>query len=74
MATFIHHLKSKNYQNRTVGLIENGSWAPMAAKIMKEELSSLKNITFSDTVVTIKSSLKEADMEQLNSLAENLTK
>lgn len=74
MATFIHHLKSKNYQNRTVGLIENGSWAPMAAKIMKEELSSLKNITFSDTVVTIKSSLKESDAEQLNSLAENLIK
>lgn len=74
MATFIHHLKSKNYQNRTIGLIENGSWAPMAAKIMKEELSSLKNITFSDTVVTIKSSLKESDAEQLNSLAENLIK
>lgn len=74
MATFIHHLKSKNYQNRTVGLIENGSWAPMAAKIMKEELSSLKNITFSDTVVTIKSSLKESDAEQLSSLAENLIK
>lgn len=74
MATFIHHLKSKNYQNRTIGLIENGSWAPMAGKIMKEELSALKHITFADTLVTIKSSLKEVDMEQLNSLAENLTK
>ena len=74
MAIFIHHLKSKNYQNRTIGLIENGSWAPMAGKIMKEELSALKHITFADTLVTIKSSLKEVDMEQLNSLAENLTK
>ncbi len=74
MATFIHHLKSKNYQNRTVGLIENGSWAPMAGKIMKEELAALKNITFVDTLVTIKSSLKESDAEQLSSLAENLIK
>ncbi|MBR3913445.1 MAG: FprA family A-type flavoprotein [Alphaproteobacteria bacterium] len=69
MESFIHHLKSKNFQNRTVALIENGTWAPMAAKKMAEELSRLKNITVLPEKVTIKSAFKKADIEQLEQLA-----
>lgn len=69
MESFIHHLKSKNFQNRTVALIENGTWAPMAAKKMAEELSGLKNITVLPEKVTIKSAFKKADIEQLEQLA-----
>lgn len=69
MESFIHHLKSKNFQNRTVALIENGSWAPIAAKKMAEELSELKNITVLPEKVTIKSAFKKADTEQLEQLA-----
>ena len=72
METFINHLKSKNYQNRTVAFIENGSWAPMAAKKMKEELSSLKNIIFKEHTVTIKSSVKKEDLNQIETLANKL--
>ena len=69
MESFIHHLKSKNFQNRTVALIENGTWAPMAAKKMAEELSGLKGITVLPEKVTIKSAFKKADIEQLEQLA-----
>ena len=69
MESFIHHLKSKNFQNRTVALIENGTWAPMAAKKMAEELSGLKGITVLPEKVTIKSAFKKADTEQLEQLA-----
>lgn len=69
MESFIHHLKSKNFQNRTVALIENGSWVPMAAKKMAEELSELKNITVLPEKVTIKSAFKKANTEQLEQLA-----
>lgn len=72
METFINHLKSKNYQNRTVAFIENGSWAPMAAKKMKEELSSLKNIIIKEHTVTIKSSVKKEDLNQIETLANEL--
>lgn len=72
MESFIAHLKSKNYQNRTVGLIENGSWAPMAAKKMRSELEGLKNITFLNQTVTIKSALKRSDTAQLEALADEL--
>ena len=74
MATFMHHLKSKNYQNRTVGFIENGSWAPLSAKIMKKEMSMLKNITLIDEHVTIRSALKTEDVEKLEALADKLLK
>lgn len=74
MATFMHHLKSKNYQNRTIGFIENGSWAPMAASVMKKEMGSLKNITLIEDHVTIKSALKKADVEKLEALADQLLK
>lgn len=72
MESFIAHLKSKNYQNRKVAFIENGSWAPMAAKKMKAEMENLKNLIFMDTVVSIKSAMKDADVKQLESLADEL--
>ena len=74
METFIAHLKAKTYQNRTVGFIENGSWAPIAAKKMREEMEGLKNIRFIEEKVTIKSSVKEADDVQFEKLAEALLK
>ena len=74
METFINKLKSKNYQNRTVAFIENGSWAPMAAKKMFDMMSGLKDIKFLDEKVTIKSALKTSDMPQLEKLASALLK
>lgn len=72
MGTFMNRLKSKNFQNRTVGFIENGSWAPMAGKKMMDEMSALKNIKIIENKVTIKSALKEADIIQLENLADAL--
>ncbi len=72
MESFIAHLKSKNYQNRKVGFIENGSWAPIAAKKMRAELEGLKNITFMNNTVSIKSAMKEADIKQIEALADEL--
>lgn len=72
MKQFIDHLTERNFQNRTVGLIENGSWAPLAAKIMKEKLSCCKNITWLDTTVKILSSVKQETVEQLETMAEEL--
>lgn len=72
MESFIAHLKSKNYQNRKVAFIENGSWAPMAAKKMRAEMEELKNLTFLNMVVSIKSAMKEADIKQLEALADEL--
>ena len=72
MRTFINHLTERNFSNRTVGLIENGSWAPLAAKVMRSMLESCKNLTFTDTTVKILSALNEDSAEQLNRLAEEL--
>ncbi|MCM1143278.1 MAG: FprA family A-type flavoprotein [Blautia sp.] len=72
MESFLAHLKSKNYQKRTIGLIENGSWAPMAGRIMKESLSQLKEITILEPVVTMKSTLNETSQAQLEELAQAL--
>ena len=72
MESFINHLKSKNYQNRKVGFIENGSWAPIAAKKMRDEMENLKNITFLSNKVTIKSAMKKTDIQQLEVLADEL--
>ena len=72
MESFIAHWKSKNYQNRKVGFIENGSWAPIAAKKMRAELEGLKNITFMNNTVSIKSAMKEADIKQIEALADEL--
>ena len=70
--SFINHLKSKNYQNRKVAFIENGSWAPMAAKKMRAEMEGLKEITFMEPVITIKSAMKKVDLTQLETLAKTL--
>ena len=74
MKAYIHHLTERNFQNRTIGLIENGSWAPMAAKIMKGMFDNSKNITFTDTTVKILSSLNDDSKAQVNALAEELCK
>lgn len=70
---FLYHLKIKNYQSRRVALIENGTWAPMAGKKMKEYFEGMKNITLCDTVVTVKSTLNETSAEQLKALADELS-
>lgn len=70
---FLYHLKIKNYQSRKVALIENGTWAPMAGKKMKEYFEGMKNITLCDTVVTVKSTLNETSAEQLKALADELS-
>lgn len=72
MQEFIHHLTERNYQNRVVGLMENGSWAAQAAKVMKRMLENSKNITFTDTTVTIKSALSDESMEQIENMANEL--
>jgi len=73
MRTFIDHLTERNYQNRKVGLIENGSWAPTAAKTMQKMLENGKNIQFCNTIVQIKSALDSKSTDALNALAKELT-
>lgn len=73
MRTFIEHLTERNYQNRTVGFIENGSWAPLAAKTMKSMLEKSKKLTLLEPVVTIKSALNEESTEKLKELASALS-
>lgn len=72
MREFIDHLTERNYQNRTIGLIENGSWAPLAAKIIKDEFEKSKNITWLDKTVKIMSSLSSENMDQLEAMADEL--
>lgn len=72
MEAFLCHLKSKAYQNRRVGMIENGSWAPSAARTMRAALESMKNVSVCDTVVTVKSVMKAADTEKMESLADEI--
>ena len=72
MEDFLHHLKAKRYQKRTVALIENGSWGPMAAKCMRGILGEMKDITVLDDVVTIKSSMKPENVAQMRELAEKI--
>ncbi|MBQ8747131.1 MAG: flavin reductase [Clostridia bacterium] len=74
MREFIDHLTERNFQNRTVALIENGSWAPLAAKVMKEMLEKQKNITYTDTTVHILSALNEESLKQIDTLAGELCK
>ena len=74
MRTFIDHLTERNFSNRTVAFIENGSWAPMAAKIMKEMLSNSKNLTFADTSVKILSALNDESRSELDALADELSR
>ena len=72
MKTFIHHLTERAYQNRTIGLIENGSWAPIAAKVMRKMFEGSKNITFTDTTVKIFSALSDENRAQIEALASEL--
>ena len=72
MQEFINHLTERNYQGRTIGFIENGSWAPLAAKTMKSMLEGCKDICFAENTVTIKSSLNEQSNAQLEALAKEL--
>lgn len=70
MENFLNRLKSKAYQNRTVGILENGSWAPSAGRVMKAALEGMKNITIVEPEVTIKSTMKPEDMKNMEALAE----
>lgn len=74
MQNFIDHLTARNYQGRTVGMIENGAWAPMAAKVMKKMLETSKNLTYTDTTVTVKCALNDASRVQIDALADELCK
>ena len=68
------HLTERNYQNRTIGLMENGSWAPLAAKVMAKMLEGSKNLTFTDTTVKIMSALSDESRAQIEAMAEELCK
>ena len=72
MKEFIHHLTDRNFQNRTIGLIENGSWAPLAAKVMRNMFAGSKNLTFTDTTVRILSALNDESKAQVEAMAEEL--
>ena len=74
MKTFIHHLTERNYQNRTVAFVENGTWAPMAAKVMKGMLEKSKNLTYTENTVKILSALSEESRAQIDALAKELCK
>lgn len=74
MQSFIDHLTARNYQGRTIGMIENGAWAPMAAKVMKKMLETSKNLTYTDTTVTVKCALNDASRAQIDALADELCK
>ncbi|MBO7724283.1 MAG: FprA family A-type flavoprotein, partial [Paludibacteraceae bacterium] len=72
MHDFLHHLQIKNFQNRKVGIIENGSWAPCAARVMKEMLQTMKSIEIAEPTVTIRSRMKEEDLPRLEELANEM--
>ena len=70
MHDFLHHLQIKTYQNRRVGIIENGSWAPCAGRVMKEMLGAMKDIEIVEPMVTIRSRMKQADIPAMEALAD----
>lgn len=72
MEDFLNHLKAKNFQNRTIALIENGSWGPVAGKKMKEHLEGMKNISIMEPVITIRSTMSDANLEQMKELAQQI--
>ncbi|MCI7796507.1 MAG: flavin reductase [Lachnospiraceae bacterium] len=74
MKEFINHLTERGYKNRTIGLMENGSWAPLAAKVMRGMLEGCKNLTFTDTTVKIMSALNAENREQIEAMADELCK
>ena len=71
MEHFLNGLKERNYQNKKVAIIENGTWAPNSAKCMKEILGTMKNIEIVEPIVTIKSTMKESNILELENLANN---
>ena len=73
MGSFLHHLKAKNYCNRKIGLVENGSWAPVAAKKMQEIITEMKNISLAEKKVTILSTLNETTEKELENLAKEMS-
>ena len=72
MHDFLHHLKLKNYQNRKVAIVENGSWAPTAGRIMRTMLESMKNVGIVEPLVTIRSRMKDSDLPEMEKLVGNL--
>ena len=72
MKEFIHHLTERNFQNRTIGLMENGTWTPVAARVMAKMLENSKNLTFTNTTVKIFSALNDASRSQIDALADEL--
>ena len=74
MKEYIHHLTERNYQNRTVAFVENGSWAPVAGKVMAKMLEGSKNLTFAENNVKIFSALSAESLAQIDALAEELSK
>ena len=74
MKTFLHGLTERNFRGRTVGLIENGSWAPVAAKVMQQILSECRELRFTDTTVRIRSALDDTSRAQLEAMADELTR
>ena len=74
MREFINHLTERNFQNKTVGFMENGSWAPMATKVMRSLLEKCKNLQYTEATVKILSSLNEESLAQIRSLAEEIYK
>ena len=72
MEKFLRHLKHKNYQNRKIGIIENGSWAPMAAKCMKDIIGEMKNITICEPIISIKTTLSSDNINKMQELAKNI--
>ena len=74
MKEFIHHLTERNYQNRTIALVENGTWAPLAAKVMRKMFEGSKNLTFTDTTVKILSALSDDSKAQIEAMTDELCK
>jgi flavorubredoxin len=72
MHDFLHHLQIKSYQKRKVGIVENGSWAPCAARVMRSMLETMKDVEIVEPVVTIRSRMKQADIPALEALADAL--
>ena len=72
MKQFLDRLKERNYQNRTVGIIENGSWAPSAGKCMKNVLQEMKDINIVEPVITIKSTMSEENIKQMEEMADKI--
>jgi flavorubredoxin len=74
MHDFLHHLQIKNYQKRRVGIIENGSWAPCAGRVMRDMLAQMKDVEIAEPMVTILSRMKQADRAALEALADAMLK